>query len=149
MSCCKTIFVICNPIPACIYQLVIKTPIVSDDLTLKVIDKFNKVYYASKTADADGLITLQLREDSTDPINILEADFPTALFNEFAGGFKLLLMDSSNQETPWTISGVDYDALGIIVRDITPVVDSFTLDPTYEPGTPGDFNNDFSGDFFV
>jgi hypothetical protein len=120
-------------------QLVIKTPIVSASLTLRITDKFNKVYYVSKTADDQGKITVQLQDDNSDPLNPLTADLPTGLLNEYAGQFKLTLLDNNNSEKKWTISSIDYDALGFEVMNITPVMDTFTLDPTYLEGTVGQY----------
>lgn len=140
MSCCKTIYILCDPIPACLKQLVVKTPVISASVTVRVIDKFNKVYYVTKTSDSLGKVTIQLQNDSSDPLNILTADLPMALLNEYAGGFKLMLLDSSNQEIKWTISSKTYDALGFLVRNITPALNTYTIDPTYAPGTVGDFS---------
>lgn len=144
MTCCKKSFNLCDPIPSCLTQLIVKTPVISDDVTLRFFDKFNKVYYVPKTSDAQGKVTIQLIEDASDPLNILTIDLPAALLNEYAGVFYLFLLDANNNQVKWTISAVDYDALGFKCVNITPVLDTYTLDPTYLPGEEGDFSGDFN-----
>jgi hypothetical protein len=134
MTCCRTSFNLCNPIPACIKQLVLKTPVIS-----RFSDKFGKVYYVTKTSDADGNIIIQTMQDDS-VIPSLTPDLPVALLNEYAGEFRLMAYDTSGAQKQWTISGVQYDALTVSVKDITPVVDSYTIDTTYSEGTQGQFN---------
>lgn len=140
MSCCKQSFEICEPIPACIQQLVIKTPVISAQVTIRLIDKFNKIYYVTKISDSDGNITIQLVEDRSDLNNIILADLPDSLLNEYAGQFKIMAINSTGDNQQWTISGTQYDALIIEVASITPVVDSYTIDSTYADGKQGTFN---------
>lgn len=139
MSCCKTIYILCDPIPACLKQLVVKTPIISASVTVRIIDKFNKVYYVTKTSDSQGKATIQLQNDSSDPLNPLASDLWMGLLNEYAGMFKVTLLDSNNSEVKWTISGKDYDAIGFNVQILLPIPNSFTLDPTYLSGEIGQY----------
>jgi hypothetical protein len=139
MTCCKTSYALCDSIPACVKQLIIKTPVISASVTLRFSDKFGKVYYVTKTADSQGEITIQLILDSTvDPA--LSPDLPIALLNEYAGEFRVMAYDAAGAQKQWTISGIQYDALIISVKNITPVVASYTIDTTYAGGLAGQFN---------
>jgi hypothetical protein len=142
MSCCKTSFNLCDPVPACIKQLIIKTPVISAQVTLRFLDKFGKIYYVTKTSDANGHVTIQIQDNG-----ILAKDLPLALLNEYAGAFFVLLFNASAAQVKWTISGVQYDAIGFVIRNITPVVDTYLIDPTTSQGILGDFSFDFSTDF--
>jgi hypothetical protein len=140
MSCCKQSFILCESVPACIMQLTIKTPIISDECTLRFLDKFNKVYYVTKDTDVNGEMTVQIIEDDSDPLNVIEADLPVALLNQYAGEFKVMAYNSDNEIVQWTISGQQYDALVFEVKDITPVTDDYIIDPTFAEGYAGQFN---------
>lgn len=140
MTCCKTAYSICTPIPACLKQLIIKTPVISDTVTLRILDKFSRVYYVTKTSDVQGKITVQLQDDTSNPLIPLTADIPIALLNEYAGDFHFMLYDSTASEVKWIISAVQYDALVVRVKNVLPVVDNFTLDPTYADGEIETFN---------
>lgn len=142
MTCCKTSFNLCEPIPACIKQLIIKTPVISTDVTLRFLDKFGNIYYVTKMADSSGMVTIQIQDDG-----LLTRDLPLALLNEYAGAFFIILFNASAAQVKWTISSVQYDAIGFLVRNIVPVVDDYTIDPTTSEGTEGDFSFDFSNDF--
>ena len=139
MNCCKTSYTLCEPIPACIKQLIIKTPVILDEVTLRFLDKFGKIYYVTKTTDADGLIIVQLIYDDS-VIPALIVDLPVALLNEYAGEFKVMIYDANGVQIKWTISGIQYDALIINIKNITPVVDDYTIDITYAEGVEGQFN---------
>jgi len=139
MTCCKTSYTLCDPIPACIKQLIIKTSVISDDVTLRFLDKFGNIYYVPKTSDAGGLVTVQLIFVGT-VIPALQADLPIGLLNQYAGEFKIMVYDKNNVEVKWTISGIQYDAIVINVKDIIPVTDTYTVDVTYAQGTKGQFN---------
>jgi hypothetical protein len=143
MTCCKTSYNLCDPVPACIKQLIIKTPVVSASVTLRFLDKFSKIYYVTKTSDASGFVTIQIQDDG-----VLTKDLPLALLNEYAGAFFVIAYRGSTQ-VKWTISSVDYDAIGFVVRNVTPIVDTYTIDPTTAPGDAGDFSFDFNSDFAV
>jgi hypothetical protein len=144
MSCCKTSYNLCEPVPACIKQLKFITPVLSGTVTLRFLDKFGKIYYVTKTTDNTGLATVQVQDDG-----VLTRDLPLALLNEFAGAFFVLLFNASANQVKWTVSSVEYDAIGFFVRNITPIVDSYTIDPTSQVGVVGDFNFDFSNDFSI
>lgn len=144
MTCCKTSFNLCEPVPACIKQLIIKTPVISAPVTLRFLDKFGKIYYVTKPADSSGVVTIQTQDDG-----VLTRDLPLALLNEFAGAFFILLFNASANQVKWTVSSVQYDAIGFVVRNITPIVDSYTIDPTTSQGDLGDFSLDFSNDFSI
>lgn len=135
MSCCKQAFKVCDGIPSCITQLLLKTSAISEDVNIKVIDKFNRVYYAEKTTDSNGIAMLQLVTDNTDPLSPIPADFPDSLFNEFAGKFIIQVFGTSGNERPWTISGIQYDGLEVECLAVLPVVNTYTLDPTYADGS--------------
>lgn len=137
MSCCKKIFNFCDPVPACIKQLIIKTPFNNTSLTFKILDKFNKIYKATHTTDSSGFFTIQVQDDG-----LLVADIPDALFNEYAGVFKLM-MDGKQ----WTINGEQVDYIAIIFKNITPIVDTFTINPLTADGKITDFSPDFNSDF--
>jgi hypothetical protein len=142
MSCCKTSFNLCDPIPACLKQLIIKTPVISAPVTLRFLDKFGKIYYVTKTTDSAGLAIIQIQDNAP-----LVRDLPLALLNEYAGAFFVLLFNTSAVQVKWTIAGIQYDAIGFKLANITPVADVFTIDPTTIPGVFGDFSFDFSNDF--
>lgn len=135
MTCCKTSFNLCEPVPACIKQLIIKTPVISDTVTLRFLDKFGKIYYVTKTTDASGLVTIQVQDDG-----LLTRDLPLALLNEYAGQFKVLLLDANSDHIKWVVSSVQYDAISFNVANITPVVDDYTIDVTYAEGVLENFN---------
>jgi hypothetical protein len=142
MTCCKTSYNLCEPVPACIKQLIIKTPVISANVTLRFLDKFGKIYYVTKTANSSGLVTIQVQDDG-----LLTKDLPLALLNEYAGAFFVLLFNASAVQVKWTISSVEYDAIGFIVGNVTPVINTYTIDPTSQEGEAGDFSFDFSADF--
>lgn len=139
MTCCKTSFILCEPVPSCAMQLVIKTPVISAQVTLRFIDKFNKVYYVTKTSDVNGKITIQLRADLP-----TTEDLPTGLLNQYAGQFKIMAYDANTNHVQWTISGVQYDALIIEVSDVTSGPPIYIIDTIYAQGNAGQFNLNYN-----
>ncbi len=140
MSCCKHSFEICEPIPSCLDQLVIRTPIISDTVVIKFIDKFDKIYYVGKDTNANGEVTILLTSDDSDPDNIISSDIPERLLNEYAGKFKIMTFDLNGIIIKqWTISGLQYDALIIHMANITPIDSTFTINPYTMEGIQGSF----------
>jgi hypothetical protein len=140
MTCCKTSFNLCEPVPACIKQLIVKTPVISDDVALRFLDKFGKIYYVTKTTDAGGLAVVQVQDDDSNLLLPLTRDLPLALLNEYAGEFKLFLIDRNNAPIQWTISAIQYDAISFKVANITPIVDDYEIDVTHAEGVLENFN---------
>lgn len=141
MSCCKTCFVLCDPIPSCLDTLSIVTPSISASITLRIIDRFNKIYYITKNSDITGKVDINLTGDN--------ADLPIGFFNEFAGYFKVLAYNSSAVLKKWTIDGSKYDAIAFKFTDSTYPQTTYTIDPNASTGKAGDFNSDFNQDFFI
>lgn len=123
MTCCKTAFLLCDPVPACLSSLKIVTPVISGSVTLRIVDRFNKVYYIAKTTDSSGIAELFLVDDY--PVAGDTADLPKAFFNEFAGIFTIYLTDDK-----WEASGVEYDAIQIQFADTNFTGDTYTIDPS-------------------
>ncbi len=134
MSCCRTLFQICNGIPNCLTSLVLITPIISASATIRIVDRFNKVFYVTKTTGSDGAFT----------INLL-TDLPVGLFSPFSTYFRVCFTN----DIQWTIGGDKYDDIVFNVSDTIGASPTYTLNPNNEDGLPGDFNGDFNNDFFI
>lgn len=126
MSCCRTVYHICQGVPNCLETLEIKTPIISDTILIVFHDKFGRNYRIVAITDVDGIASIDLA-----------TDLPTALLNEFAGDFRIVIYDSENAIVKYTISGVEYDGIVIHVENVTHVMETFVINPFTMDGFSG------------
>lgn len=131
MDCCLNIFRLCDKVPACLTQLKIKTDRVSTLLRITIKDKFGSLYEFEKTSDTAGVVVVQLKADDTDPDNIILADIPYFLLNQYAGVFLVSVYDTVTKDhVMWT----NFDAIAFECASITPVIEEYTIDPNTQDG---------------
>lgn len=142
-TCCKHIFNLCNPMPACIDVLTIVTPIVSSNIIIYLHDKFNNSYKVdNKATDIDGKTELILHEY----IVGFTPDLPESLLNQFAGNFRISIFDvTSSTYSQWTIDGLQYDSIGIKIESVLPALSivrpiTFEINPFTMEGIQGSYN---------
>lgn len=136
MNCCKKYYQLCDPVPDCLETLSIKTPLASSQVTIKIVDKFNKAYTISDTSDSEGVI-------SFDVSGLL----PELLLNPYAGYFIVLFSDSSGLLT-FKVEDKVYDALRFFVQEVRPKVTAYLIDYSGS-GLEGEFDISFDSSFAI
>jgi hypothetical protein len=131
MDCCLKVFKLCEKVPACLTELKIQTDRISTLLKITIIDKFDSQYVFEKTSDSTGIVTILLKDDSTDPNNIILADIPYFLLNQYAGFFLITIYDTVLENTVmWSLN----EAISFECASVTPVVEEYTIDPNTQDG---------------
>lgn len=82
--CCPKAYKLCNKVASCADFLHLKTGSPDSDITIRIIDKFNRVYYHDVETDSLGYAVIDLSE------------LPKALLNEFAGSFRVSVIQNGN-----------------------------------------------------
>lgn len=112
-------------------ELKIQTDRVSTLLEITVKDKFGALYVFEKTSDSNGIVTILLKDDSTDPDNIILADMPYFLLNPYAGVFLITIYDTVLENTVlWSLN----NAIAFECASVAPVVEEYTIDPNTQQG---------------
>lgn len=142
MDCCRNVFRLCDKVPACLTFLKIKTDRTLSALKITIKDKFKNRYVIEQTADVDGIVSIRLKDNLTDPDNQILADIPYFLLNQYAGMFLIYIYDTVLlRDVVWG----EFDSIVFECASVTPVEEEYIIDPNTQEG--GDFNNDFSNDF--
>lgn len=140
MSCCKKYYQVCDPVPDCLSELLVKTPLSLADVVVRLIDKFNKSYNLPGTSDAEGVVTFEVSGENS--------IVPNALLNPYAGIFTIMFYDGTTQLT-FTVDAVEYDALRFVVGSVFPKVDTYLLDYSNSAGEGGEFDLSFDQSFSI
>lgn len=114
---CNDTYPIPFEIPQCIQSLGIVTGSTDESVTVRIVDKFNHVYYFDLESDSSGLVTIPLTEGS----------IPVAWLNEYAGEFTLSIKEGINI-IPFSIGGKDYDYIKIKPVLSIPSQETFIID---------------------
>jgi hypothetical protein len=119
---CNNIFLVKLPAPPpapAVYSITVKAGLTAARQYWYIItDKFGKTYAKQLTADVDGSFELSL------------ADFPTGLFNPYAGSFLLQVKETLQDEAgqPLTFCAKSYDTICMEFADFpesmpSPIID--------------------------
>jgi hypothetical protein len=119
MSCCNSCYTLCSPIPDCLItlDLVNSNLTISQQVTVKIKDKFGKIWKQDIIVSPDKSVTLDL----------MISTWREQLLNQYAGEFDISI-EKDGVIIPFTKSGVDYDCIRTSVESITPKLSSYKID---------------------
>lgn len=83
-ACCPSVYRMCNKVATCASFIHIKTSVNDSDVTVRFVDKHNRVYYFDCETDSLGYAIID-----TDNV-------PKVLFNEYAGTFRVSIIKNGN-----------------------------------------------------
>lgn len=118
MENCKSCFRVCDPIPDCLTSLSVITSVLSDEILVQIIDKFDNIYISEITTEVNGLAILDLQN-----IEI----FPVGLINQWSGEFKLVI-NKDDEIVPFTVGNKSYDCLIFEAKTTFPKETTYTID---------------------
>lgn len=105
--CCPKVYRLCSKVAACADYLHLKTSSADSDVTIRIVDKFNKVYYHDVETDSLGYAVIDLSE------------LPKALLNEFAGAFKVSVIQNGTV-IKFEKDDIEYDEIIFECTSFTP-----------------------------
>lgn len=114
--CCPSVYRMCNKVASCAEFLQIKTSAHETEVTIRLIDKFNRVYYHVIETDAQGYAVIDLSE------------LPSALLNEYAGKFTVSVYENATLVQFSDSSGSKYDAIEFECAKFTPTPTNTYID---------------------
>ena len=122
---CNQTYPIPFEMPQCIQTLGIVTGSTDETLKVRIVDKFNHVYYFDLESDSSGLVTIPLDSE----------DIPDAWLNEYSGEFTVSIKQGADI-FPFEINGKDYEYIKIKPVKSIPSQETFIIDiygalPTY------------------
>lgn len=106
-NCCPKAYRLCNKVAACADFLHLKTGAPDSDVTIRIIDKHNRVYYHDVETDSMGYAVIDLSE------------LPKALLNEFAGAFRISVIQNGTV-IKFEKDGEEYDEVIFECTSFTP-----------------------------
>ncbi len=115
-SCCPSVYKMCNKVATCANFIHIKTSVVNSDVTVRFVDKHNRIYYFDAETDALGYAIID-----TDNV-------PKALFNEYAGTFRVSIIENGNTIRFVDSEGNRYDAIDFQCSYFSPKQDNTYID---------------------
>ncbi len=131
MDCCQIVFRLCDKVPACLTVLKIQTDRISTALKITIKDKFNAEYVFEKTSDVNGIVSILLKDNDTNPNAIILADIPYFLLNQYAGIFLVSIYDTVlKTQVVWS----KFDSIAFECASVTPVIEEYTIDPNTQDG---------------
>lgn len=104
-------------IPQCIQTLGIVTGSTDETVKVRIVDKFNHVYYFDLESDSSGLVTIPLTDES----------IPVAWFNEYSGEFTVSIKQGADI-LPFEINGKEYEYIKIKPVKSIPSQETFIID---------------------
>jgi len=118
MNNCNECYIVCDPIPDCLTSLSVVTDQTDTEITVRIVDKFNQVYYKTLTTESSGSFTLDLADETI---------FPRGLINSYAGKFKLMVI-KAGEIVPFTVLGKDYECLMFEAMPTSPQENTYRID---------------------
>lgn len=118
MDNCTECYRICDPIPDCLTSLSVVTDQTDTEITVRIVDKFNQVYYKTLTTESSGSFTLDLADETI---------FPKGLINSYAGQFKLMVINTG-EPVPFTVLGKNYECLIFEAKPTSPQETTYRID---------------------
>ncbi len=115
-KCCEAIYSLCNKIASCADFLHVKTSVIDSEVTLRLIDKFNRVYYIETETDSNGYAIIDMET------------FPKALLNEYAGKFRITVFQNAELVQFVANDGSKYDSVSFECANSTPTPTSTYID---------------------
>lgn len=107
-NCCDSIYSLCNKIASCADFLHVKTEVIDSEVTLRLIDKFNRVYYHEVETDSNGYAIIDM------------STLPKALLNEHAGCFIITVFQNAQLVQFISSDGSKYDSVSFECANFTP-----------------------------
>lgn len=114
---CSTTYPIPFEIPQCIESLGIVTGSLDENVIVRIVDKFNHVYYFNLESDSSGLVTISLTGEN----------LPDAWLNEYAGEFVISIKEGIDI-VPFVINGSSYDYIKVKPVKSIPSQETFIID---------------------
>jgi hypothetical protein len=115
-ACCPSVYRMCNKVATCASFIHIKTSSIDSDVTIRFVDKHNRIYYFDAETDSLGYAVID-----TD-------NMPKALLNEYAGTFRVSVIKNGTMIQFADSNGTKYDAIDFECSYFTPKQDNTYID---------------------
>lgn len=115
-NCCENVYRMCHKIPSCTGFIDIKTSLLDSEVTIRLRDKFNHVYYQGALTDSKGYVLLDLSK------------LPLGLINQYAGQFSVSIIYKGAISMFKSKEGDLYDAIEFECSKATPLQDKSYID---------------------